>query len=314
MNRDHAIAYIEPERNIATIFANLWAYKYRNLFVIFICMAVAGFYQYISSRYYESLATLEFVTLERQALGPGSGAFSSGLGSGGIGGTLQMLAGSGPSLELERVAARMKSRDFIESIIKSDKLDQLIFSEGFGVVTRFLGLAIDPSSSRAPQYIQRRASQILSIDVDKRTQFLKIRAASRRPEVALTVILAFIKNYNFQNRNQELNEINRQISLLEAEMQSTALYDTRLTLVALIARARDRRALISISDEYPLKYIETPIVAKEHYWPNAFITLGAGFGVGVMLVFIGCFFYASKLPVPKTAEEPVMAGSGGARR
>jgi uncharacterized protein involved in exopolysaccharide biosynthesis len=309
MDRDQAITYVEPERNIATIFSNVWTYKYRNLLIVMICMGLAGFYQYISSRYYESSALLEFVTLERQALGPGTGGLGSGLG-GGIGGTLQVLAGGtgGPSLELERVAARLKSRDFIASIIKSDKLDELVFSEGFGLVTRFLGLGIESSSPKAPQYIYRRVSQMLGIDVDRRTQFLKLRTTSRKPEIARTIITAFVSNYNVQNRQQELTEINRQINLLEAEMLTTALIDTKLTLVALIGRARDRRALITISDEYPLKYVETPIVAKEPYWPNAYITLGASFGVGVILVFVGCFFYGPRIRVAKAAKQPMMAG------
>lgn len=201
---------------------------------------------------------------------------------------------SSSSNSIEVMIAEVSSREFAESFIETNNLYGKLFPELWDQEnSTWAKEAIPPS----PWSIQRKFRQSYSIVQDKKTGLVFLTVNWGDPKTAASVANGLIEAYENSSRQEAIEETERRIGYLEAEMNRTELLEVKTALFNLIETESKTKMLANTADRLKFKIIDPAYEPEFRSWPArkfiTFLGLLIGFLAGMIFVLIK-FLFLSK--------------------
>jgi hypothetical protein len=300
---------ITPSVSARRLAALLWSRRYLLAAFIVVAMIASTFDALTRTVVYESTAELAQVKDDSSQL---SGAIGSALGQlGGLVGGLGLPSG-GTSVE-ESVAV-LRSRDFSLHFMNEHRVLQFLFPRLWDdAAGRWKGDASAASISSAdrmarwlsstpvaaipppapgpsPDRAVRAFDEIRAVEVDRRTNFVRLSIRGPTPEIARAWATAMIDELNDLLRRRALEDAHRAVALLSQKVESEPLQSTRVIASALLESQLRHEVSAESRREFALRVLDPPSVPDERYAPRRtrIVLIGAavGFLLGAMYVVL----------------------------
>jgi len=131
--------------------------------------------------------------------------------------------------------------------------------------------------------------EILSINRDEKTSFVKISIEHQSPFIAKEWIEIILKNIN-----ESMSEIDRKsaqnaIDFLKMKYTETNIQSLRIGISKLLESQMQTLMLSSSENDYIFKILDSPVVPEEKFSPNRFIILFVGTIFGFVFSFLIVF-------------------------
>ncbi len=209
--------------------------------------------------------------------------------------------------ETTRALEILKSRNFINQFVKRYEIAPYLFameSWDFAKKKPIFDIDIyDPdtktwtrdtkegnSSTPNDFEVHKKFGDILSIDQDHETNFVKISIESVSPEYAHQWLKLLIQDLNKYVRDSKVEELNRSISYLEVKAAQTKLVGIRDIFYTLIQENIQSKLLAETREEYAFQTIDPALIPQKKSGPaRALICiLGTFIGgfIGIIIAFI----------------------------
>lgn len=128
----------------------------------------------------------------------------------------------------------------------------------------------------------------LSIDINKQTNLITLRITSPSPVAAQRWTTLIVSELNNEIRTREVEEAEKSIEYLKAQINNTGLTDMKTIFYNLIEQKTRIILLATTRPEYALKTIDPAIVPLEHYHPNRplIVLVATLLGIALSITFI----------------------------
>jgi LPS O-antigen subunit length determinant protein (WzzB/FepE family) len=261
---------------------------------ISLCTAVAIVLAFTMQRVYRAEVLLSPVVTES-----GSGALASLVGSAG---GLANLVGAGFSDTSNRheYVALLRSRTLAESFVKEEELMPLFFPKLWDERSRkWIGndAVPPPSLGRAATYF---GSSIRKVAESRQTGLVTLSMEWHEHERVAQWANEYVKHANRLARQRAIEEADRAVQYLQAELERTNVIDLRQSMYNLIERQISRRMLATVNEEFAFRIIDAakPPEPYEFVRPRRLMYIAAGFLLGMltglMLCAVRSAWYASR--------------------
>jgi uncharacterized protein involved in exopolysaccharide biosynthesis len=290
--------------------ALLWSRRWLLAAFIVVAVVASALYALTRTIEYESKAELAQVKEDNSQLG---GAISSVVGQlGGLVGGLGGLSNSGTSVE-ESVEV-LRSRDFSLHFMNEHGVLQFLFPHRWdSTAGRW---KVDPRSSSpslmnrlaawlssmppavivprapgpSPDQAMRAFESLRAIEVDRRTNFVRLSIRGPTPEMARAWATAMITELNDLLRQRALEDARRAVTALSQKVETEPLQSTRVIASALLESQLRHEVSAESRREYALRVLDPPSLPDERYAPRRtrIVLIGAmlGFFLGAMYVVL----------------------------
>jgi uncharacterized protein involved in exopolysaccharide biosynthesis len=140
--------------------------------------------------------------------------------------------------------------------------------------------------------------EILSINRDEKTSFVKISIEHQSPFIAKEWIEIILKNIN-----ESMSEIDRKyaqnaIDFLKMQYSETNIQSLRIGISKLLETQMQTLMLSSSENDYIFKVLDSPVVPEKKFSPNRLIILFAGtifgFVISFLIVFAQYYIFQNK--------------------
>lgn len=217
------------------------------------------------------------------------------------------LPGSG---DVETALATLQSRDFLVRFIRDETLKPVLFSDdwdkdknawierGPSVAERIeemmrLSGPVLASSNLAPgepsdwDAFELLHDEMLHVSQDNRTGLVTVAVEWEDPALAADWTNQLIERVNSDLRRRAVEEAERSIAFLRAQVEETSLADLRSVLFRLIEEHTKNITLARVNEEYAFKVIDPAVPPENRVHPRRglMVLLGLLFG-GVSAVFL----------------------------
>lgn len=301
----------DDEIDLRELFSVLWAGKK-------LIVAITALFAIVSVIYALSIAN-EYKASAVVAPA-GSGGSSLGKMAGQLGGLASLAGiniGGGESDETQEAMEIMQSWGFIEEFIQSNNLQVPVYAaEGWDKAHNRLKLDDDlydaeskrwliedddsgelrpPSSWKLYKEFQNR----VSVSQDKKSGLINISIEYYSPLIAKQWVDLFVSSINDFMRARKLEQVNRNIEYLTAQIEKTAIADMREVFYQLVEEQTKSKMLAEASPEYAFVTVSKAMVPEEKSKPKRALIciLGTLLGgmLSVLLVLIRHYGRAKKV-------------------
>ena len=292
----------DDEIDLRELFSVVWAGK-------ILIVAITAVFALVSVGYALSLANqykASAVVSPAQSGGSSLGAMAGQLG--GLASLAGINIGSGESNETQEAMEIMQSWGFMEAFIQTHDLQVPIYAAiGWDKGSNSLKLnsnLYDATSERwliegsaggengAPsswQLYQRFKSRV-AVSQDKKSGLINISVEYYSPQIAKQWVDLFIITINDYMRARKLEQVNRNIEYLTAQIDKTAIADMREVFYQLVEEQTKSKMLAEASPEYAFVTVSRAMVPEQKSQPKRALVCILGALLGGMLSVLGVLF------------------------
>ena len=285
----------DDEIDLRELFTVLWAGKK-------LIVAITAIFAMVSVGYALSLANqykASAVVSPSQSGGSSLGAMAGQLG--GLASLAGIDIGSGESNETQEAIEIMQSWAFMEEFIQTHDLQVPIYAAiGWDKGSNSLKLDNDlydvtserwlieddeSGENRAPSSweLYEAFRGRVAVSQDKKSGLINISVEYYSPQIAKQWVDLFITTINDYMRARKLEQVNRNIEYLTAQIDKTAIADMREVFYQLVEEQTKSKMLAEASPEYAFVTVSRAMVPEEKSQPQRALVCVLGTLLGGML-------------------------------
>lgn len=146
------------------------------------------------------------------------------------------------------------------------------------------------------QEAYKEFNKIITITQDNKTKFILVSVEHRSPYIAKQWVEILIDNINKSMREKSEEEVIKSVIFLNENLQNARLSEVKEAIARLLETQIKNQMLISASEDYVLKVIDSPIVPEDKFKPRRAIICisGAIFGFLLSIIFSLIHYLRSK--------------------
>ena len=305
----------DDEIDLRELFSVLWAGKKLIAAVTSLFAIVAVIYALSLANEYKSYAVVAPAESGGSALGNMAGQL------GGLASLAGINIGSGENNETLEAMEIMQSWGFIEEFIESNNLQVPVYAgEGWDKASNSLKLDDELYDAESKTWLiesegsgeQRPPSswelfeefdKKVTVSQDKTSGLITISLEYYSPHLAKQWVDLFIRSINDYMRDRKLQQVNRNIEYLTAQIEKTAIADMREVFYQIIEEQTKSKMLAEASPEYVFVTVSRAMVPEEKSAPKrALICILTVLLGGMLSVLIVLIQYYGKLTEPEIHE------------
>ena len=292
----------DDEIDLRELFSVVWAGK-------ILIVAITAVFALVSVGYALSLANqykASAVVSPAQSGGSSLGAMAGQLG--GLASLAGINIGSGESNETQEAMEIMQSWGFMEAFIQTHDLQVPIYAAiGWDKGSNSLKLdnnLYDATSerwlieddesgeNRAPSSweLYEKFRERVAVSQDKKSGLINISVEYYSPQIAKQWVDLFIITINDYMRARKLEQVNRNIEYLTAQIDKTAIADMREVFYQLVEEQTKSKMLAEASPEYAFVTVSRAMVPEEKSQPKRALVCILGTLLGGMLSVLWVLF------------------------
>ena len=292
----------DDEIDLRELFSVVWAGK-------ILIVAITAVFALVSVGYALSLANqykASAVVSPAQSGGSSLGAMAGQLG--GLASLAGINIGSGESNETQEAMEIMQSWGFMEAFIQTHDLQVPIYAAiGWDKGSNSLKLNSDlydatserwliedneSGENRAPSSweLYEEFRERVAVSQDKTSGLINISVEYYSPQIAKQWVDLFIITINDYMRARKLEQVNRNIEYLTAQIDKTAIADMREVFYQLVEEQTKSKMLAEASPEYAFVTVSRAMVPEEESQPKRALVCILGTLLGGMLSVLGVLF------------------------
>ena len=196
---------------------------------------------------------------------------------GGLGGLASSMSGmdlsGGADYKISLAIERLRSRDFLNHIIKDESiLNNILSEEDKSDPKKILTIA-------HKKYVE----DILYIRQDRKSGFLNIVIAHHSPDFAKSFLELIVYELNEISRSYDFEQAQSAIDYYNKEIANTAIKDIRSAMSNLMEVQLQRKMLTNVRKDYMLQYIDSPYLPIYKSKPRRSSYAITGFLLGFFL-------------------------------
>ena len=285
----------DDEIDLRELFSVLWAGK-------ILIVAITAVFALVSVGYALSLANqykASAVVSPAQSGGSSLGAMAGQLG--GLASLAGINIGSGESNETQEAMEIMQSWGFMEAFIQTHDLQVPIYAAiGWDKGSNSLKLNSDlydatserwliedneSGENRAPSSweLYEKFRDRVAVSQDKTSGLINISVEYYSPQIAKQWVDLFIITINDYMRARKLEQVNRNIEYLTAQIDKTAIADMREVFYQLVEEQTKSKMLAEASPEYAFVTVSRAMVPEQKSQPKRALVCILGALLGGML-------------------------------
>ena len=285
----------DDEIDLRELFSVLWAGK-------ILIVAITAVFALVSVGYALSLANqykASAVVSPAQSGGSSLGAMAGQLG--GLASLAGINIGSGESNETQEAMEIMQSWGFMEAFIQTHDLQVPIYAAiGWDKGSNSLKLNSDlydatlkhwliedneSGENRAPSSweLYEKFRDRVAVSQDKKSGLINISVEYYSPQIAKQWVDLFIITINDYMRARKLEQVNRNIEYLTAQIDKTAIADMREVFYQLVEEQTKSKMLAEASPEYAFVTVSRAMVPEQKSQPKRALVCILGALLGGML-------------------------------
>jgi uncharacterized protein involved in exopolysaccharide biosynthesis len=285
----------DDEIDLRELFSVVWAGK-------ILIVAITAVFALVSVGYALSLANqykASAVVSPAQSGGSSLGAMAGQLG--GLASLAGINIGSGESNETQEAMEIMQSWGFMEACIQTHDLQVPIYAAiGWDKGSNSLKLNSDlydatserwliedneSGENRAPSSweLYEKFRDRVAVSQDKTSGLINISVEYYSPQIAKQWVDLFIITINDYMRARKLEQVNRNIEYLTAQIDKTAIADMREVFYQLVEEQTKSKMLAEASPEYAFVTVSRAMVPEEKSQPKRALVCILGALLGGML-------------------------------
>lgn len=270
------------------VFRNLWL-----LIILFICASALSIYYALTlSNTYRSETILAPVQ-EKKSLG-GLGSLSGLASAAGLN-----IGGMGVD-KADLVVETLKSTQFLSAFIRQHKLapaliaakgwdsklskfvyNDEIYNESTGKWVRIA--SNDRSVEPSDEELVTRFREILIVNKDKTTDFVKVSIETYAPEISRNWLTLLVTDINAEMKSRALTEYRQTLQQIELSLTTSQIVEVRNLLFQLADEKRKEIIVAEITPDFALKTIDVPTLPEKKSGP--FRALIVVFSLIIALLF-----------------------------
>tara|TARA_B110000211_G_scaffold95779_1_gene111686 strand:- start:1648 stop:2598 length:951 start_codon:yes stop_codon:yes gene_type:complete len=305
----------DDEIDLRELFSVLWAGKKLIAAVTSLFAIVAVIYALSLANEYKSYAVVAPAESGGSALGNMAGQL------GGLASLAGINIGSGENNETLEAMEIMQSWGFMEEFIETNNLQVPVYAgEGWDKASNTLKLDDrlydaesktwliedeDSGKRRSPTSWElfEEFDEKVSVSQDKTSGLITISVEYYSPQLAKQWVELFVYSINEYMRERKLEQVNRNIKYLTAQVEKTAIAGMREVFYQIIEEQTKSKMLAEASPEYAFVTVSRAMVPEEKSAPNrALICILAVLLGGMLSVLIVLIQYYGKPTEPKIHE------------
>ena len=292
----------DDEIDLRELFSVVWAGK-------ILIVAITAVFALVSVGYALSLANqykASAVVSPAQSGGSSLGAMAGQLG--GLASLAGINIGSGESNETQEAMEIMQSWGFMEAFIQTHDLQVPIYAAiGWDKGSNSLKLNSDlydatsehwlieddeSGENRAPSSweLYEKFRERVAVSQDKTSGLINISVEYYSPQIAKQWVDLFIITINDYMRARKLEQVNRNIEYLTAQIDKTAIADMREVFYQLVEEQTKSKMLAEASPEYAFVTVSRAMVPEEKSQPKRALVCILGTLLGGMLSVLWVLF------------------------
>jgi uncharacterized protein involved in exopolysaccharide biosynthesis len=285
----------DDEIDLRELFSVVWAGK-------ILIVAITAVFALVSVGYALSLANqykASAVVSPAQSGGSSLGAMAGQLG--GLASLAGINIGSGESNETQEAMEIMQSWGFMEEFIQTHDLQVPIYAAiGWDKGSNSLKLNSDlydatserwliegsaGGENRAPSSweLYEKFRERVAVSQDKKSGLINISVEYYSPQIAKQWVDLFIITINDYMRARKLEQVNRNIEYLTAQIDKTAIADMREVFYQLVEEQTKSKMLAEASPEYAFVTVSRAMVPEQKSQPKRALVCILGALLGGML-------------------------------
>ena len=298
----------DDEIDLRELFSVLWAGKKVIAAITTMFAVVSVIYALSLPNEYKSSAVVAPAESGGSALGNMAGQL------GGLASLAGINIGSGENTETLEAMEIMQSWGFIEEFIQSNNLQIPVYAgEGWDKASNRLKLddelydaeskawLIEDSRERRPPSsweLFGAFNKKVAVSQDKTSGLINISIEYYSPRLAKQWVDLFIHSINNYMRTRKLDQVNRNIEYLTAQVEKTAIADMREVFYQIIEEQIKSKMLAEASPEYAFVTVSKAMVPEENSKPKRALIciLGTLLGglLSVLWVLVGRYAFSEK--------------------
>ena len=292
----------DDEIDLRELFSVVWAGK-------ILIVAITAVFALVSVGYALSLANqykASAVVSPAQSGGSSLGAMAGQLG--GLASLAGINIGSGESNETQEAMEIMQSWGFMEAFIQTHDLQVPIYAAiGWDKGSNSLKLNSDlydatserwliedneSGENRAPSSweLYEKFRERVAVSQDKTSGLINISVEYYSPQIAKQWVDLFIITINDYMRARKLEQVNRNIEYLTAQIDKTAIADMREVFYQLVEEQTKSKMLAEASPEYAFVTVSRAMVPEQKSQPKRALVCILGALLGGMLSVLWVLF------------------------
>ena len=289
----------DDEIDLRELFSVVWAGKILIVAITAVFALVSVGYALILANQYKASAVVSAADTGGSSLGAMAGQL------GGLASLAGINIGSGESNETQEAMEIMQSWGFMEAFIQTHDLQVPIYAAiGWDKGSNSLKLdnnlydatserwLIEDNESgenRAPSSweLYEKFRDRVAVSQDKKSGLINISVEYYSPQIAKQWVDLFIITINDYMRARKLEQVNRNIEYLTAQIDKTAIADMREVFYQLVEEQTKSKMLAEASPEYAFVTVSRAMVPEQKSQPKRALVCILGALLGGMLSVLG---------------------------
>jgi len=199
--------------------------------------------------------------------------------------TLASIAGvnvgsAGVVDKTDRSLAILTSRSFLEEFVQKQDLRKKLFPKAWNQEKN----KWDGGEPTAAQTYELLISNIVDVDVDRRTNLITLSVIWNDPILAADWANQIIKDLNKKIREQEVKEYQKSINFIQEQLNnSTSSASLETVMFNLIEELTKKIMIANVREEYAFKIIDPAVVPEKKYAPSKRNIVIISFIVGLFI-------------------------------
>ena len=294
MQDDKYINDYDDEIDLRELFSVLWAGKKLILAITATFALVSVIYSLALPNQYQASTVMAPAQQE-------SGGLAGALGQlGGLASLAGISIGESEGNEAQMAQEIMRSRSFVEAFIKNNSLEVEVFAaDGWDSETNELSIDDDlydldsntwvrnPPSGKPVQpsgwELYEEFLDRYTVTQDKKTGMITVSVEYYSPLYAKEWAEKLVDAINAHMQSRKLQQVNRNIQYLEAQIEKTAIADMREVFYTIIEEQMKSKMLAEASPEYVFETVSPAMVPEEKSQPKRALIFVLGTLLGSML-------------------------------
>ncbi len=289
----HQYMNTDDEIDLRELFFVVWKGKWLIILITAIFAIGAVTFALLQPNIYKSSVLLAPASGESNQMGALASQF------GGLASFAGINLGSGSTSSTDLAIATLKSRKFLTAFVNrhnlkvalfaADKWDEstgelLVDDEMYDVKSNIWIREVESGKSPEPSdwEVYKLFSQLVVISSDKETGLVTLSIELISPILAKQWVEWLILDLNQEMRRAESEEVERNISFLQSQLELTKLADMRTIFYQLIEDQLQTKMLLQVKTEYTFKTIDPAVVAEEKSKPKRALIVVLGILLGGM--------------------------------
>lgn len=213
------------------------------------------------------------------------GGLSSVLSS--LGGLTGRSALGGSTSSVEENIAVLKSREFIWSFVKDEKMMPLLFDRAWDAEKQ-QWLSENPKDQPSLWDAWRLLIEggVLSVSMENESGLVKFAITWKDPELATLWVMKLVERINNHLRQEAIESSNKKLEYLKQELSKTTIEENRQALYELISAEQKQAMLANTQQDYVFRVIDPASVPDKKIKPKRSRIIIASSLVAVFLCVI----------------------------